>query len=51
MLETALCLGNVLCMWEMSKIFRKWLKYVGNGSVKWKRLKYVGNDLDMWEMV
>ena len=31
-------------MWEMTYIFRNWLK------VFEKRPKYVGNDVDLWEM-
>ena len=51
-------------MFEVTYIFGKWLKYignderyVGNGYSMWKmaevfekRLKYMGNDLEIWEM-
>ena len=41
-------------MWEMTKRFRKWLKYLGNGLDIWgtakvfeKRHKYVANDVNI----
>ena len=42
-------------MWELAKIYMKWLKYLRNGLInsemtysfeKW--LKYLGNGLDTW---
>ena len=50
---------NDLEIWEMAKIFGKWLRYMGhglrNGFIMFemayefdKRLKYVGNDVYMW---
>ena len=39
---------NDLEIWEMAKIFGKWLRYMA--QVFEKRLNYVGNDLDLWEM-
>ena len=32
-------MGNKVDMWEMAKIYGKWLKF-----------KYVGSDLEIWEM-
>ena len=31
-------------MWQITYIFGKWLKYLGNGK------NYVVNNLDLWEM-
>ena len=43
-------------MWEMAKIYRKWLKYLTNGLINWemtyrfgKWLKIWGNGLDIWD--
>ena len=45
---------NDLEIWEMTKIFGKWLRYMGHGFSMLemaqefdKGLKYVGNDLSM----
>ena len=37
-------LTNGLNMWEMTYIFRKWLKYLRNV------INYVGDDLDLYQM-
>ena len=44
-------------IWEMAKIFGKWLRYMGHGlSIRqaaflcWKWLKNLTNGLNMWEM-
>ena len=48
---------NELEIWEMAKIFGKWLRYMGHGfSIReaallcWKWLKNLTNGLNMWEM-
>ena len=42
-------------MWEMAKIYGKWLKYLTNGLINWemtqrfgKWLKHLGSGLDIW---
>ena len=42
-------------MWEMAKIYGKWLKYLRNGLNMWemtqrfgKFQEYFGNGLDIW---
>ena len=48
---------NDLEIWEMSKIFGKWLRYMGHGLssseralLYWKWLMNLTNGLNMWEM-
>ena len=48
MLEIAYVFGNVLRMCEIPKIIGKWLKYVGNGLVKWETTLICGNGLNLW---
>ena len=57
-------MGNDVCMWEMSLVFEKRLRYVGNevdmremakicgemAKLFDKRLKYVGVALEIWEI-
>ena len=47
--------GNNVDMWEMAKIYGKWLKYLKNGLINWgttqrfgKWLKHLGSGLDIW---
>ena len=48
---------NDLEIWEMAKMFGKWLRYMGDGFsiletalLRWKSLKILTNGLNMWKM-
>ena len=50
-------MGNDLEIWEMAKIFGKWLRCMGHGLTVsetallfWKWLKKLTNILHMWEL-
>ena len=50
-------MDNDLEIWEMTKIFGKWLRYMGHGFSSsevdllcWKWLKNFTNGSNMWEM-
>ena len=32
-----MCVGNDVDLWEIAKIFGKWLKYLTNGSNMWEQ--------------